>query len=310
MELAGRIALVTGGSRGVGRGIVLALAESGASVWVTGRTVADLERLASEAGGAVLPVRCDHADDAQVSALFERIAAEAGHLDLLVNNAYSGVADIAATAHRRFWETGPELWDAMNGVGLRGAYVASVHAARLMVPRRSGLIVNLSSPASLAYLFNAAYGIGKAAVDRMTRDLAFELAEHGVAVVSLWPGFVRTELTQDLFGEAAPAYRRIFDAYAETPRVAGRAAAILAADPGILRRSGTVVIAAELGRKHGVRDADGSLALSPRSLKRLARAAVPGLAAFVPPVNVPLWAIGPVLRSFSRRLKGRGGFRV
>lgn len=310
MDLAGKIALVTGGSRGVGRGIALALAEAGARVLVTGRGVADLDRLATEAPGRVVPFPCDHADDAQVEGLFERIDREAGPLDLLVNNAYSGVAEIAATAPLRFWETGPETWDAMNRVGLRGAYVASLHAARRMVPRRSGLIVNVSSPAALAYLFNAAYGIGKAALDRMTRDLAFELRESGVAVVSLWPGFVRTELTAEVSKEAAPAYRRILDAYAESPLVAGRATALLAADPGVLRRSGTVVIAAELARRHGVRDADGTLALSPRSLRRLVRAVAPGLAPFVPPVNAPLWAVGPVLRVFSRRLKERGGFRV
>lgn len=310
MDLAGKIALVTGGSRGVGRGIALALAEAGARVLVTGRTVADLDRLAAEAGGRIVPCPCDHADDAQVAALFGRIAREPGRLDVVVNNAYSGVGEIASTAPLRFWETGPETWDAMNRVGLRGAYVASIHAARLMVPRRSGLIVNVSSPAALAYLFNAAYGIGKAALDRMTRDLAFELRESGVAVVSLWPGFVRTELTAEVSKEAAPAYRRILDAYAETPLVAGRATALLAADPGVLRRSGTVVIAAELARRHGVRDADGSLALSPRSLRRLARAAIPALAPFVPPLNAPRWAVGPVLRVFSRRLKERGGFRV
>lgn len=324
MTLSGKVALVTGGSRGVGRGIALGLGEAGATVYVTGRTtrngaepeagtIEHAARAVDAAGGRGIPVRCDHADDGEIRALFERIERESGRLDVLVNNVYSGVREIADTVHRRFWETEPELWDRMNLVGLRSHYVASVHAARIMVPRRSGLIVNVSSFGSLSYLFNAAYGVGKAALDRLTADLAAELAGEGVVVVSVWPGFVRTELTSTVFEDAAPGYRRIFEAYAESPIVSGRAIAALAADPALRRRSGRVVIAAEAARRYGLLDESGRRPVSPRSIRRLARAILPErwgrLAALVPPFHAPFWAIGPVLTRFSAVLKSRGGFR-
>lgn len=325
MPASGKIALVTGGSRGVGRGIAQGLAEIGATVYLTGRTSSEaaapppgtVEHAAREVdrlGGRGIPVRCDHADDAQVRALFERIAREAGRLDLLVNNAHSGVGDIAAGVGKRFWELETATWDRMNGVGLRGHYVASVYAARMMVPQRSGLIVNISSFGSLGYLFNAAYGTGKAALDRLTADLAAELRPEGVAVVSLWPGFVWTEVTGTIVDDATPGYRRVLDAYGESPIVAGRAAAALVSDPKILRKTGTVQIAAEVARRHGLADETGRRPLSPRSLRRFARAILPPpwtrLAALAPPTTVPFWVIPPILARFSAILKERGGYRT
>lgn len=325
MRLAGKIALVTGGSRGVGRGIAVGLGEAGATVYVTGRTSAGaggsprpgtVEHAAlavDTAGGRGIPVRCDHADDAQIAALFERIARESGRLDVLVNNVYSGVADIADGVARRFWELDPDAWDRMNHVGLRAHYVAAVHAARLMVPRRTGLIVQVSSFGSISYLFHLAYGVGKAAVDRMTADMAFELKSEGIAVVSLWPGMVRTELTEDLLRDASSGYRKVFDAYGESPLVAGRAVAGLASDPHVLRRTGRVVIAAEAPRRYGVRDERGRRPWSPRSLRTLAKAVLPrslsGAAVLVPPFRIPLRLVGPVLTQFSAVLRRHGGFR-
>ena len=324
MTLAGKTALVTGASRGVGRGISRGLGEAGATVYVTGRTTSGegpvaagtIESVAREVdalGGRGIPVRCDHGVDAEIASLFARIERESGALDVLVNNAHSGLADIAAGAGRRFWEGDPDAWDRMNRVGLRGHYVASVHAARLMVARRSGLIVNVSSFGSLAYLFDVAYGVGKAALDRLTADMARELRPEGVAVVSLWPGFVRTELTSSLMEEATPGYRRVFDAYGETPLVSGRAVAALAADSRILRVSGTVQIAAEVAARHGLREENGERPLSPRSVRRLALALLPPrwqrLAALAPPVNVPLFAVAPALARFSEILKDNGGYR-
>lgn len=324
MNLAGKIALVTGASRGVGRGIARGLGEAGATVYVTGRTSrpgpsaepGTIERAAreiDELGGKGIPVRCDHGVDAEVRALFERIRNESGRLDLLVNNVHSGVHDIADSAHRRFWEDEPELWDRMNGVGLRAHYVASVLAARIMVAQGSGLIVNVSSFGAVSYLFNAAYGVGKAALDRLTADSAAELRSHGVAVISLWPGVVRTELTSSLMDEATPGYRKIFEAYGESPLLSGRAVAALAADPTILRRSGKAAIAAEVARHYGLRDEDGRLPCSPRSVRLIVKALLPQRgwrwASLVPPANLPFWIVRPILTRFSAILKERGGYR-
>jgi hypothetical protein len=201
----------------------------------------------------------------------------------------------------------------MNDVGLRAHYLASVHAARMMVPRRAGLIVNVSSFGALAYTFNAAYGVGKAALDRLTADTAFELKAEGVAVVSMWPGLVRTEITSAAMVDATPGYRRIWDAYGESPLIAGRAVAILASDPHVLRRTGKVALAAEIVRRSGARGENGERVWSPRSFRMFARAALPGrwraLAELVPPGNIPMWAVGPFLRRFSSVLKANRGFR-
>lgn len=324
MKLAGKIALVTGGSRGVGRGIARGLGEAGATVYLTGRTSSPgpepepgtIEHVAAEVdrlGGRGIPVRCDHDDDAEIARLFSRIETESKRLDILVNNVHSGIAGMAETAHRRFWEDGPEIWDRMNRVGLRAHYVASIHGARSMVRQRGGLIVNVSSPGAMGYLFNLAYGVGKAAIDRMTADMAVELRPFGVAVLSLWPGLVKTEFTAEMIEEASSGFRRIFDAYAETPIVSGRAVAALAAEPTILRMSGRVAIASEVARRYGFRNEDGSRPESPFSLRTFARAALPGrarpFASIVPPVRAPMWLVARVLRRFSDVLKEEGGFR-
>ncbi len=322
--LGGKITLVTGASRGVGRGIARGFGEAGATVYVTGRTVqrgtapepGTIESVAAEVdalGGRGIPVRCDHGRDEEIRALFARIEAESGRLDVLVNNVHSGVHEIAEGVHRRFWEIEPEDWDRMNDVGLRGHYVASVHAARMMARRRSGLIVNVSSFGSIAYLFNVAYGVGKAALDRLTSDMAIELQSEGVAVISLWPGLVRTELTEQLMDEATPGYRRVFEAYGESTLVAGRAAAVLAARPDILRSTGRVLIAAEVVRGAGLRDEKGRKPCSPRSLTAFAKALLPGrwqrVATLAPHVNFPFWIARPVMRKFTEILKENGGFR-
>jgi NAD(P)-dependent dehydrogenase (short-subunit alcohol dehydrogenase family) len=324
MTLTGKVALVTGASRGVGRGIALGFGESGATVYVTGRTSSrggralpgTIEFVAREvdaAGGRGIPVRCDHAVDGDIAALFSRIERDSGRLDVLVNNAHSGLADIAENVGRRFWEVDESAWDRMNQVGLRGHYIASVHAARMMVARRLGLIVNVSSFGALGYVFSVAYGVGKAALDRLTEDMAKELKPEGVAVVSLWPGFVRTELMSSLMEDATPGYRRVFAAYGESPLVSGRAAAALAADPRILRASGRCLIAAEVAARHGLLEEDGKPPLSPRSFRRLVRALLPlgwqRLAALAPTVNVPLFVVAPALARFSEILKDNGGYR-
>jgi dehydrogenase/reductase SDR family protein 1 len=266
MRLDGSVALVTGASRGVGRGIALALGVAGATVYVTGRTTdADppgelpgtidaTVRDVTSAGGRGIAVRCDHRDDAQVDAVFTRIAAEHHHLDLLVNNVWGGyermVEDGVFRFAEPFWQQPLTRWDSMFGAGVRAHYVASAFAARLMVPRGRGLIVNISFFAAQKYLSNVAYGVSKAATDRLTRDCAHELRAHGVAVVSLYPGLVRTESVM-----RAAEYLDLSNS--ESPEFVGRAVAALAADPDVLRRSGEVLIAAALAREYGFTDLDG-----------------------------------------------------
>ena len=308
--LTGTIALVTGATRGLGKGIAIGLAEAGATVYLTGRTVtATAESVGSldetaeaiaEAGEVALPVQVDHSDDDQVRALFERIESEqAGRLDLLVNNAYAGVSALKAAYGKPFWESEPDFWDACNQVGLRSHYVASVYAARLMVPRRRGLICTLSSWGGLSYIFGVPYGVGKAACDRMAADMAVELKKHQVTSLSVWPGIVGTELMTQfaaemglgaISGGGAQADSTKANYNWETPLLTGRVIAALAADPKVLRRTGQVQIVAELAREYGVVDADGHRPASLRSLRFVLPSAVPGLqphADLVPDVELP-----------------------
>ena len=247
-RLDGRVALVTGASRGVGRGVALGLHEAGCTVYASGRTVAGAE-LPPE----VLRAPCDHTDDAAVERLFARIDGERGRLDLLVNSAWGGyermVEDGRFTWPAPFWEQPRWRWDAMMTAGVRAALVASQLAARRMVPAGRGLIVNVSYWAAQKYLGNVLYGVAKAATDKLTADMAHELRPHGVAAVSLYPGLVRTEAVL-----AAGAFDL---GHSERPQFVGRAAAALAGDPHVLRRSGEVVIAAALAREYGFTDVDG-----------------------------------------------------
>ncbi len=252
-------AVVTGGSRGVGRGVAEALGEAGAAVYVTGRDAGALAETVSRVnalGGVGVPVRCDHRDDAATEAVFERVRTERGGVDLLVNSAWGGyeqmVEDGAYTWEAPFWEQPLWRWDAMFAGGVRAAYAASRSAARLMVEQQTGLIVNISSWAARNYVANVAYGVAKAATDRMTADMAHELRPLGVAVVSLYPGLVRTE-------KVMQAAEHLDLGNSESPRFVGRAVTALAADPKRIERSGGVLVAADLAREYGFTDADRKL---------------------------------------------------
>lgn len=266
LALAGRIAVVTGASRGVGKGIALGLGEAGATVYVTGRsleagpipgTIGETAEAVTALGGRGVAVACDHADDEQVKDLFARVRAETGGLDLLVNNAFA-VPDGRLVGP--FWELPISQWDTMHRVGLRSHFVASVHAAPMMIEAKRGLIVNVSSFGAKIYAVSVAYGVGKAGVDRMSRDMARELRPHNVAAVSLWPGIVRTER---LLREPE---RLGFDpTHGESPTLSGRAVAALAADPQVLTRSGEALVVAELAVTYDFTDLDGT---RPASLRR------------------------------------------
>lgn len=156
------VAIVTGASRGIGRGAALGLGEAGWTVYLTGRTVSENDsdrpgtlprtaREVTELGGEGVAVRCDHRQDVEVEAVFERVMREHGHLDLLVNNATAYTTDVGPPEDRPFWELPIDVWDQMHAVGLRSHYVASIYAARRMVEAGRGLIVNISSSGATAY---------------------------------------------------------------------------------------------------------------------------------------------------------------
>jgi len=243
-------ALVTGASRGVGRGAAIGLAEAGYDVFATGRSIA-----AADLPEGVRRIVCDHEDDAQTARVFADIAAAGGGLDLLVNSAWGGyegmVEDGAFTWGEPFWRQPMRRWAAMMDAGVRAAYVAAALAAPIMIAAGRGLIVNVSFWAAQARIGNAIYGAAKAATDKLTRDMADELRPHGVSVISLYPGLVRTE--------AVLAAAGAFDlSNSESPEFQGRVIAALARDPNLAARSGQVVIAAAAARELGVVDIDGA----------------------------------------------------
>jgi NAD(P)-dependent dehydrogenase (short-subunit alcohol dehydrogenase family) len=250
------VAIVTGATKGVGRGVAREVAARGARVFITGRSASDRESF----GEPITAIRCDHRDDTQVEAAFEFVAREANAIDILVNNVWGGyermVDNGEFTWAKPFWEQPLWRWDAMFSAGVRAHYLASQLAARAMVRARRGLIVNISFWAAQKHIGNVAYGVSKAATDKMTADMATELKPHGVAVVSLYPGLVRTEKVM----EAAP-YLDLSNA--ESPEFIGRAVAALAADPDVLRHSGKVLVAAALAKAYGFTDIDGT---TPRPL--------------------------------------------
>jgi NAD(P)-dependent dehydrogenase (short-subunit alcohol dehydrogenase family) len=249
-NLQGRVALVTGASRGVGKGVALELMDAGAQVYITGRTVADMKYV--EGRGVAL--ECDHRDDQQVEAAFRRIAEERGRLDILVNNVWGGYENMVEggefTWTRPFWQQPLWRWDAMFQAGVRAHYAASRLAAPLMIARHSGLIVNISFWAAQKHVGNVAYGVAKAATDKMSSDMANELRTHNVAVVSIYPGLVRTEKVM-----VAAAWLDLSNS--ESPQFIGRAVAALAVDPNILEKSGKVLLAATLAQEYGFTDVDG-----------------------------------------------------
>ncbi|MCC5578007.1 SDR family NAD(P)-dependent oxidoreductase [Microtetraspora sp. AC03309] len=263
----GKVAVVTGASRGVGKGVALALGEEGWTVYLTGRGPlegnARLLRSAEEVtarGGTGVPVACDHRDDDQIAAVFDRVDAERGRVDLLVNNVWAG-PDYDKAAEP-YWRRPLGDWDSLIGVGLRAHFVASVAATARMVERNSGLIVNISSFGTRRHLHSVLYGVSKAALDKMTADMAVELGDHDVTVLSLWLGLVQTE---SVLAKGVDTIAGFPIALAETPEFEGRVIAALAADPKVRARSGQTLISAETAVEYGVTERDGRVPASHRT---------------------------------------------
>uniref|UniRef100_A0A8I5ZRF1 Dehydrogenase/reductase 1 n=1 Tax=Rattus norvegicus TaxID=10116 RepID=A0A8I5ZRF1_RAT len=242
MTMKGQVCVVTGASRGIGRGIALQLCQAGATVYITGRHLDTLRATAQEAqslGGRCVPVVCDSSQESEVKSLFEQVDREQqGRLDVLVNNAYAGVQAILNTTTKSFWEAPASLWDDINNVGLRGHYLCSVYGARLMVPAGKGLIVVVSSPGGLQHMFNVPYGVGKAACDKLAADCAHELRRHGVSYVSLWPGLVQTEMVKEYVAKEEqpedPLFKKMKSVLssAETTEMSGKCVVALATGDG------------------------------------------------------------------------------
>jgi len=266
-SLAKKIAVVTGASRGVGKGIALGLGEAGATVYVTGRTIknkTDAGKLGGTVfqtaeevtafGGKGIALLCDHTDDTQVEEAFKQIAKESKKIDILVNNAWGGYENMLEgrtfTYFKPFWEQPVWRWDAMFDAGVRAAYTSSAFAARMMTKKKSGLIVNISYWSAQVYMSNTQYGVAKAAVDKMTEYMAHELKKFKVAVVSLYPGLVRTE--------SIMKNAKYFDmSNSESPQFIGRVVTALANDPNIMKKSGQVLVAAQEALEYGIQDIDG-----------------------------------------------------
>ena len=264
-----KVAVVTGASRGAGKGIALALGATGMTVYVTGRstsvslgrlrdtvlpgTILETAAQITALGGRGVAVACDHRDDAAVQAAFERVASESGRLDILVNNAAS-IHD-ALIEPGAFWEKPLELADILD-VGLRSAYVASYFAAPLMVRAQRGLIAFTSSFGASCYMHGPAYGAQKVGVDKFAADMAVELAPHGVAAVSLWLGPQLTERTAAA-ARSRPEQYAEFLRQGETPQFNGRIIYALARDPALQSLSGQTLISAEVARRYGITEDGG-----------------------------------------------------
>jgi len=281
--LKGCVAVVTGGSRGAGRGIAVELGAAGATVYVTGRSTREqpanaygellalsglstvpgsIDETADEVaqhGGRGIAVRCDHTREEEVVQLFARVQHDEGHLDLLVNNAWGGHESFNGVFDAPFWEHALAQWDAMFDRGVRNHLLASRCAAPLMVSQRRGLMVTTTFWDRDRYLKgNLFYDLAKAAMNRLAFGMAEELRPHGVASLAVSPGWMRTEFvlvghkTDEAHWRERPALART-----ESPRYLGRAVAALAGDQSVMKKSGAVHRVADLAREYGFTDVDG-----------------------------------------------------
>jgi len=268
-SLHGKVALVTGASKNIGKGMALQVGAAGAITYVTARTLDDapgaigsLRRTVAEieaAGGTAIPLACDHTNDAEVEAVFDRIRADQGRLDLLVNVASPDFSEMVGVP---FWEIDFRHISACLNIGPRSNFVTTSLAARMMVPQASGVVINISSHGAKQHLLSVPYGVGKGGIDKLTHDTATELRAHGVAVVSLWPGLVLTEglLANAVVAEDGTRTLHGLDiSFGETPKFNGLAVVALASDPKIMDKSGGSYWSSGLAREYGFTEDDGHL---------------------------------------------------
>jgi len=267
------VAVVTGASRGAGAGIAHALGSHGCTVYVTGRTrdstasrsagtIDETAERVTAAGGTGIPVAVDHGDDDQVQNLFARIGEEAGRVDILVNNA--AIIRDEMMGRTKFWEEPVNVIDTLE-VGLRSSYVATVHAAPLMLPQRKGLVAFSSSSGAVHYAFGPAYGVPKAGTDKMAADMAFDFKEFGIAAVSIWMGSLLTDRVRKIIASNPEKFGHILLS-AETPELTGHVIWALYNDPDLMNVTGQTLIGAELAMKYGITDEDGRQPPSYRDL--------------------------------------------
>ncbi|VDK48230.1 unnamed protein product [Anisakis simplex] len=275
--LAGQVALVTGASRGIGKGIALELGRAGAVVYITGRppkqqeralnrllhqpTLVETAKQICDSGGKGIAVYCDHSDEKNVRELFKQISSEQkNRLDLLVNNAYAAVTAITRNAKTKFYNTDTSMWDIVNNVGLRNHYICSVYGAKMMASNKNGLIVTVSSSGGLRFLFGTAYGTGKAACDRLAADMAHDLIDDNVTSVSLWPGPVVTELvSKTVLKTSSNQKSRLQKIYekAESTQMSGKCIVALANDPNRISKTGHILTTTALAREYNLYEEDG-----------------------------------------------------
>ena len=313
IDVSGKVCLVTGASRGIGRGVALQLVTHGATCYITGRSLESLKLVEDEVKardltGKLIAVKCDHSCDKNVEMLFKRIATEQNNqLDLLVNNAYAAVDFLTKHQDICFWDQScAESWDIVNNVGLRNHYICAVFAARLMVPCRKGLIINIGSLGGKSAFGYPSYQIGKGAVDRMAMDCGYELAKYNVAFVSLWPGLVKTEhIKQDYYEIMLKSaltdqnilLKRYFEV-GETPEYTGKAVVHILNDKNIMRRTRKIELTTDIGCEFNFNDVNGSTPANQRSIRLfLHLAGASRLASLFPnwlriPKSIFFWLLG------------------